>query len=86
MGFEQYRRDLTAFDRYYDKFLQNAFHGNTFKITLVSGDSLVGIPMAGSMANPADPEVFFFFRSLSGDAYRIPFRELARAEEEASAA
>src|SRR5580700_2300495 len=86
MGFEQYRKELTAFDRYYDKFLLNAFQGKTFKITLVSGEAVVGTPMAGSMANPVDPDVFFFFRSLDGRSYRIPFRDLASAEMEATAA
>jgi hypothetical protein len=80
MGFEQYRQNLTSFDRYYDLFLQNNFGGKPFKITLQGGDSAVGLPTSGSIVNPADPNVAFSFRTRGG-SYRIPFRELQHAEE-----
>ncbi|MFS8071682.1 MAG: hypothetical protein ACMG6S_35380 [Byssovorax sp.] len=84
MGFEKYKVPLSAFDLYYDKFLQNSFRGKKYKVTLKSGDSLVGTPMVGSMANPSDPNVSFSFTGENGVTYRIPFREIDLADEIAS--
>ena len=81
MGFEQYKSSLSAFDLYYDKFLQNSFRGKKYNVTLKSGDSLVGTPMAGSIADPSDPNVSFSFTGDNGVTYRIPFREMDRADE-----
>jgi len=81
VGFEQYKTALSAFDRYYDKFLANNFRGARFKITLKGGDSRTGVPMAASIANPLDPTVSFSFRADDGTTYRIPFKDLDSAEE-----
>ena len=79
MGLERYRITPTSFDRYYDIFLQNSFRGRRFRITLVSGDSVEGVPTAGSIANPTDPNVSFFLRLDDGRSYRIPFTDLQEA-------
>jgi hypothetical protein len=79
MGFEQYRTELSPFDLYYDKFLQNTFRGRSFEVTLTSGDSLVRVPTAGSIVDPRDAT--FNFRDARGATYRIPFHALERAEE-----
>jgi len=79
MGLEKYRITPTQFDRYYDVFLQNTFQGRRFRITLVSGDLFAGVPTAGSIANPTDPNVSFYVRLDDGQTYRIPFSELQEA-------
>ena len=81
MGFEQYRTGLSAFDLYYDKFLQNTFRSRSFLITLTSGESLMGVPTASSIVDPRDPRVYFSFRDSRGETYRIPFQALKSAEE-----
>ncbi|WP_143196190.1 hypothetical protein [Archangium sp. Cb G35] len=80
MSFDRFRTTLSSFDRYYDRFLQNNFGHRPYLITLTSGDSAIGTPMAGSIANPMDPNVAFNFQSSDNQMYRIPFRELASAE------
>jgi hypothetical protein len=79
MGLEKYRITPTPFDRYYDVFLQNSFQGRRFRITLVNGDSVAGVPTASSIANPVDPSVSFYVRLDDGQTYRIPFSELQEA-------
>lgn len=79
MGLEKYRITPTPFDRYYDVFLQNSFQGRRFRITLVSGDSVDGVPTVGSIANPMDLNVSFYLRLDNGQAYRIPFSDLQEA-------
>ena len=79
MGLEKYRITPTSFDRYYDIFLQNSFRGRRFRITLVNGDSVEGVPTAGSIANPTDPKVSFFLRVDDGRSYQIPFADLSEA-------
>lgn len=81
MGFASYRATETSFERFYDLFLQNSFVRRTYQITSTSGEQLVGVPTAGSIADPRDPGVSFFFKASDGRAYRIPFRELAAAVE-----
>ena len=80
MGFDQFRTTLSSFERYYDRFLQNTFNQRTYRITLRSGDSAIGSPMAASIADPTNPDVAFNFRSLDKQLYRIPFRELQVAD------
>jgi len=82
MGFSQYRvtRGASAFERYYDIFLQNSFAQKSFRIRSVGGEELIGIPMASSIINPSDPNAGFHFRSADGVAYFIPFRELEDAQ------
>src|SRR5690606_37804924 len=70
----------SAFARYYDAFLQNSFAGARWRITALSGEKLVGVPMAGSLVDPRDPNVSFIFRSEDRATYQIHFSELAEAE------
>jgi len=79
MGLEKYRITPTSFERYYDVFLTNAFQGRRFRLTLVSGESVEGVPTAGSIVNPADPNVSFVLRQDDGSVYRVPFAELREA-------
>jgi hypothetical protein len=79
MGLEKYRITPTLLNRYYDVFLQNSVHSRRFRITLISGDSVSGVPTAGSLASPTDPHVSFYLRLDDGGAYRIPFSELKEA-------
>lgn len=79
MSFKKYSVSMSAFDRYYDQFLQNSFSSKRFRITLLSGDSAEGIPTAGSVINPFDPNASFRFRTADGKMYRIPFAELQEA-------
>lgn len=79
MGIDMYKVAPTAFERYYDAFLQNSFRGRRFKIVLKSGESSVGVPTSGSIANPLDPNVSFSFKTDDGGMYRIPFVDLKEA-------
>ena len=69
----------TAFDRYYDQFLQNSLRGRRYQITLTSGELATGVPTSGSLVDPRDPNVSFSFRVDSGNAFRIPFAALREA-------
>lgn len=80
MSLDRFKIPLSAFESYYDRFLQNSFRQRRYRIVLRGGDQAEGIPTSGSLANPSDPDVSFNFRSESG-FYRIPFRELEFAEE-----
>jgi hypothetical protein len=82
VGLEKYKVTSTAFERYYDIFLQNAFRGRRYKIVLASGDSSIGIPTSGSLVNPLDPNVSFAFKAEDGSVYRIPFADLKEASVE----
>lgn len=75
----QRHRPKSAFESYYDEFLQNAMRGRRYQITLGSGELATGVPTSGSIANPADPAVAFSFRADSGGVFRIPFAELREA-------
>lgn len=79
VSFERYRIEGSAFERYYDVFLQNMMRGRRFRITLVGGEQAVGVPTAGSIINPLDPNASFMFRSDSGQHFRIPFAALSDA-------
>ena len=81
MGIDQYRVSRDAFTMFYDKFLQNNFAQRKYRITLTEGDILIGVPTAGSIIDPQDPNASFAFRSEDDQHYRIPFRVLADAEE-----
>jgi len=76
---DQYKVEPSSFDRWYDRFLQNNFTQRRFRITLTSGETVEGIPTAGSIANPNDPNVSFHLDAGDG-FYRIPFRALQTAE------
>lgn len=76
MSLDKYRSALTAFDKYYDLFLQNSLKRVRYRIMLTNGESAVGIPTAGSMADPRDPNMRFFFRADDGSRYNIPYSEL----------
>lgn len=79
MSFERYRIEGSAFERYYDVFLQNMMRGRRFRITLVAGETAVGVPTAGSIINPMDPNAAFTFRMEDGKIFRIPFAALKEA-------
>jgi hypothetical protein len=79
MGLEKYRINPTSFDRYYDVFLQNSLRRRRFRITLLSGEHVDGVPTAGSIANPSNPDASFFFRLDDGHLYQIPFAHLKEA-------
>jgi hypothetical protein len=80
MSLDRYRVSLSPFERYYDRFLQNSFRQRRYRISLRDGEQVDGIPTSGSIADPRDPDVSFHLRAESG-FYRIPFTELASAEE-----
>ena len=80
MSLHRYRTESSPFDRYYDRFLQNSFQQREYRIRLRDGDIAVGIPTAGSIADPRNPDISFNFKS-DDQFYRIPFRELESAEE-----
>ena len=85
MGLEKYRLDnsASAFDRYYDLFLQNSVAGKRYQITLRSGETAIGIPSTGSFVDPHNLEsTEFFLRSEGGAVYRIPFSDLKEAKAE----
>lgn len=67
---------MTSFDQFYDTFLQNSLRGRTFLITLDDGTELEGVPTAGSIANPADPNAAFAFHDAAGGVQHLPFRKL----------
>jgi len=80
MGIEQYRIvQPSAFDKYYDVFLQNSLSQQRYRITLSDDQSYIGIPTCGSFVNPIDPNVSFSFLNNDGSEYRIPFSELKQA-------
>jgi hypothetical protein len=79
MGLDRYKVSPNAFERFYDVFLQNSMRGRRYKIELESGDTAVGVPTSGSIANPLDPSVSFAFRTDDGNVYRIPFAHLKDA-------
>ena len=84
MGIERYRVDIStsAFEKYYDVFLQNSLRGRRYAITLKSGEKAVGVPSAGSFVDPHNLEnTEFFLRADGGAVYRIPFRDLQEAKE-----
>ena len=79
-GLKDYQVETTsAFERYYDVFLQNNFRGAAYRITLKNGDEATGVATAGSVIDPSDPDVTFSFSTDDG-FYKIPFRELEEAE------
>lgn len=71
------RHQPSAFERYYDLFLQNSLRGKRFAITLTTGEEVEGIPTAGSIIDPTDPRSSFTLRADDGNLYRIPFSRLA---------
>ncbi len=75
-GLDRYKVNPSAFDRYYDAFLQNSLRGHRFRLRLKSGDAVTGVPTSGSIADPKDPNVAFSLRTGDGHLYRIPFAEL----------
>lgn len=83
MSFNKFQqKTATPFELYYDRFLQNSMARKLYIITLLDDDEFeIGIPTAGSIADPRDPEVRFYFRADNGKAYRIPFREISDAQE-----
>ncbi|MFP2907448.1 hypothetical protein ACLESD_20840 [Pyxidicoccus sp. 3LFB2] len=68
-----------SFNRFYDLFLQNTLKGQRFRIQLSSGSVMEGVPTAGSIASPLDPNVAFSFHASDGQSYLIPFRDLVNA-------
>lgn len=70
---------MLQFERYYDEFLRNGFRGRRYRITLNDGRVLEGVPMAGSIADPRNPDVDFAFKG-AGPGVRIRFADLVRAE------
>lgn len=70
----------SAFERYYDVFLQNSLRGRRYRITLGSGESLEGVPMSSSIADPRDPKVSFLFKADNERTYQIPFSFLQTAD------
>ena len=79
MGLDRYKVSPNAFERFYDAFLQNSMRGRRYQIVLESGDTAVGVPTSGSIANPLDPNVSLAFRTDDGNVYRIPFAHLKDA-------
>lgn len=75
-GLDRYKVKPSAFDRYYDAFLQNSLRGHRFRLRLKSGDAITGVPTSGSLANPNDPNVAFNLKTGDGHLYRIPFADL----------
>jgi hypothetical protein len=69
---------VSNFDRYYDTFLQNSMRGRPFQI-VVDGERLVGVPTAGSVIDPSDPDASFNFHDQRGSSHRIRFADLEDA-------
>ena len=81
MGIEKYRIEVPpAFEKYYDAFLRNSLLGKGYRITLTTGESIVGIPRYHPSIDSINPH--FVLHSIPGyDLYRIPFAVLEKAEE-----
>lgn len=79
MSLTQYKITATSFDRYFDEFLYNAFRQLKYRITLVGGETAIGVPVVNLAQSPQDQNVRFFFKTEDG-FYRIPFLELTSAE------
>lgn len=83
MGIDKYKVDTpSAFDRYYDEFLNNSLspQGRRYKVSLRDGTVVEGRPSAGSFVDPTDPDVTFNFVADDGGRYRIPFKDLVSAD------
>ena len=48
---------------YYDLFFNNFLRGALYRIKFKDGTTLTGVPKAGSMLDPNDPNPTFFFRT-----------------------
>jgi hypothetical protein len=77
---DRFRVSPSPFVSYQHRFLQNSFQQRRYRIVLRDGEQVEGVPTSGSAADPRDPNASFNFQADSG-FYRIPFTELASAEE-----
>jgi hypothetical protein len=69
---------MSQVDRYYDAFLQNSMRGQPWVLRMVDGSIKVGVPTAGSIFDPFDPNASFTFKNETGTS-RFRFRDLAEA-------
>lgn len=82
MPLDRHRMTQSSFSKYYDVFLDNWMKRRTFKITLVSGETAVGVPIAGTVVSRLDPCASFKLKTRDGGVHEIPFVDLAKAEIE----
>lgn len=78
--FEDFLLGPDPFAEYYDRFLQNNFRRVRYVVTLLCGESKIGIPTASAVVDPADSNVSFHLFTADG-AYRVPYKGLRSAEE-----
>lgn len=71
---------VPEFNQYYNEFLQNFLKGYQYRLTFKSGEGADGVPTCGSMVDPFNPAVSFFFKTSDGKTYKIPFSELSSAK------
>ncbi len=65
---------------YYDLFLNNNLRGDIYSIELIDGTTLKGVPKAGSMQNPTDPNATFILSS-NNSRRQILLRDIKEAKK-----
>jgi diguanylate cyclase (GGDEF)-like protein len=81
VGFESYVVPvLSAVERYYEVFAKNGVGRRRYLITTIEGAHLVGVPRLSQPFDRSSPNACFHVTTEVGQ-YRLPFSELAWAEE-----
>ena len=65
---------------YYDLFLNNSMRGALYRIKFKDGTTLTGVPTAGSMQDPNDPNPTFFLE-LKNSKRPILLRDIKEAKK-----
>ena len=66
---------------YYNLFLQNSTQGDRYCIKLEDGKTLEGVPTAGSMLDPNDPDAVFFIQFDDSTQETLYWRDFVGAEK-----